>query len=114
MPTLKQLRDYFRGGEVEGLPEREKGPSKMERALAELKAKGGRSTRQYTINTSGTDAIIHFGQHKGQSLTDILRAGNAGYLRWMLGQGPKKQPGDKEGFDADLLDVVEFVLENEL
>ena len=79
--------------------------SKKETGISKSKMKKKVKTLwnvNYSIETDGKDALLLFGKHKGSLLTDIVED-NSGYLTWMLDQP----------FPSDLLEVVEYVLEDD-
>lgn len=40
---------------------------------------------RYTVSDDGHDALLKFGKHKGNSISELAKS-NSGYLNWMLGQ----------------------------
>lgn len=62
-------------------------------------ARGGGG--KFTMSGDGDDALLHFGKHKGERISDIAEE-NPDYLKWMIKSGD---------FDKDLLEIVEFQLD---
>jgi hypothetical protein len=75
---------------------------KMSKKAGFTPAMRGRWAGKYAINTSGDDAILMFGKHEGQMLSQI-KVDDRGYLKWML-------RGVDEKFPEDLIDVVMHIL----
>jgi hypothetical protein len=121
MATLEELRRWFAGESVIGLPEinkvkdesivtlpppptpkpKKSRRSKLVKALEKKKIK----TRvefvsgKYTISKDGDDVMLEFGKHKGRMLSDVVKT-HRSYVNWML----------KEEFPEDLKDVCKYLL----
>jgi len=85
LTKLSELRRQLRTGELEAkLAERSGAPAAL---------------RQYSIDPSGTDALIKFGKHSGLQLSHIAQR-DPGYLNWIL----------ESDFPSELKDVTREVL----
>jgi uncharacterized protein (DUF3820 family) len=122
MATLEELRRWFAGESVIGLPEVNKVEDKstVDSSPALLKSKKSRKNNlvkalekkkkkigtrveftsgKYIISKDGDDVMLEFGKHKGKMLSAVVNT-NPGYVKWML----------KEKFPEDLKDVCEYLL----
>ena len=120
MATLEELRRWFAGESVIGLPEINKAEKKPAPTPLKVKIKSGESsnlvkalekkkktiksrtefvTGKYIISKDGDDVMLEFGKHKGRMLSDVANR-DLSYLEWIL----------KEKFPEDLKDVCEYLL----
>jgi hypothetical protein len=120
MATLEELRRWFAGESVIGLPEINKAEKKPAPTPPKVKIKSGKSsnlvkalekkkktiksrtefvTGKYIISKDGDDVMLEFGKHKGRMLSDVANR-DPSYLEWIL----------KEKFPEDLKDVCEYLL----
>lgn len=112
---LDKLRDWARGSDVKGLPRKSvvrPGRAILNRMaqVVEGMAKDGLSIPpaepppptgykpKYKIDTTGTDALISFGKHRGKTLSEIGKK-DFTYLDFII----------KDDFPADLKDVARHV-----
>jgi len=73
--TLEELRESLRKGE-EPVVARGLDVGKIRRK----RVKGG-----FTLSMKGDDAVLHFGVHSGESVSDMVRdKEQRGYLHWIL------------------------------
>ena len=123
MATLEEIQRWARGEHVEGLPERKISPRAASKAhppaaenntgtlmeqfatSAVAKAKKPKAAPppgglKYKVSADGTDALLHFGKHRGSTLT-IIHAKDKGYLVWL---------GRQDWVPSDLLDVIKYIL----
>ena len=120
MATLEELRRWFAGESVIGLPEINKAEKKPAPTTPKVKIKSGKSsnlvkalekkkktiksrtefvTGKYIVSKDGDDVMLEFGKHKGRMLSDVANR-DPSYLEWIL----------KEKFPEDLKDVCEYLL----
>ena len=120
MATLEELRRWFAGESVIGLPEINKAEKKPAPTPLKVKIKSEKSSKlvkalekkkktiksrtefvtgKYIISKDGDDVMLEFGKHKGRMLSDVANR-DPSYLEWIL----------KEKFPEDLKDVCEYLL----
>lgn len=106
MATLKEIRKWLRGEDIEGLPPRSlawkddertkrakrrklvEGADEFSDRIAEKSAAVVSSNQQkakWKISSDGTDALLLFGKHNGDLVSDITKTDRA-YLKWMRNQ----------------------------
>jgi len=77
--------------------------NKMRRSRQTGNRTGG--SGKFTISTDGNDALIQFGKHAGENVSDLAEDPDGrSYLQWIVRSGD---------FDKDLIEVVEYQLELE-
>jgi len=120
MATLEELRRWFAGESVIGLPEINKAEKKPAPTPLKVKIKSEKSSKlvkalekkkktiksrtefvtgKYIVSKDGDDVMLEFGKHKGRMLSDVANR-DPSYLEWIL----------KEKFPEDLKDVCEYLL----
>jgi uncharacterized protein (DUF3820 family) len=123
MATLEELRRWFAGESVIGLPEINKAENEsiitlpppptpkskksrksnlvkaLEKKKKTIKSRTEFVTGKYIISKDGDDVMLEFGKHKGRMLSDVANR-DLSYLEWIL----------KEKFPEDLKDVCEYLL----
>jgi uncharacterized protein (DUF3820 family) len=127
MASLEELRKWFAGESVTGLPSINKiedesiitlpppptpksknsRKSNLVKALEKKKALDKKKIKtraefvsgKYIVSKDGDDVMLEFGKHKGRMLSDVANT-EPSYLKWML----------KEKFPEDLKDVCEYLL----
>ena len=105
MPSLDQIRRWMRGEDVDGLPinpplmkENKRKPDSSRVADKRKSGKDGRFTM-----FGKTDALINFGKHKGNKLSDLVKiSGGRDYMKWMM----------REGFPDFLKEAIRHQLKN--
>lgn len=115
MADIDDIRRFLRGEEVEGVVA-EAPPSKPAKrrerrpvegaapSTVDLEKMSSRGAR-YTVSMDGTDATLHFGRHKGKTLSVMVNDKDGrDYMRWML----------KQDFPKELSQLVQYVLEEAL
>lgn len=77
----------------------------VDMAAMKAKARRGGGGGKYTISAGGDDAVLKFGKHAGESVSDLARDSDGrSYLKWMVRSGD---------FDTDLIDIIEYQLDKD-